>query len=83
MKRFLEISGNGLQYLLVAVQSSEILQIAELIISILTTLFILFVNIWTWWKKAKADGKITKDELKEGIDIVTTGVEEIEEKIKK
>lgn len=45
--------------------SQDILQIVLLVIGILSALFSLFINIHTWYKKAKADGKIDKDELEE------------------
>ena len=40
------------------------------LIGIVSALFSLFVNIYTWWKKAKSDGKITKEELDELKEIV-------------
>lgn len=83
MKRTIEILGNSGQYILTAVQTNEILQIVELIISILTSLFILGINIYAWYKKAKADGKITSDEISEGAEIIKNGLEEIKDKTDK
>ena len=34
-----------------------------------------------WWKNAKKDGKITKDEIKDGVDIIVGGVEDIKDKL--
>ena len=51
--------------------SQDVMQVILLIIGIVSALFSLFVNIYTWWKKAKQDGKITQeevDELKEIVD---------------
>ena len=36
----------------------------------LASLLSLAFTIYTWYKKAKSDGQITKDELKEGAKIV-------------
>lgn len=77
MKKIIEIIANSGQYVLTAVQPNEVLQIAEFVLSILTTLFILAVNIWSWWKKAKADGKISKEEVEELKEIVNDGKEKL------
>lgn len=50
--------------------AQDIIQIILLVIGVISGLFSLFVNIYTWWKKAKADGKITKEEVDELHDIV-------------
>ena len=82
MKRLFEIIANSGQYILTAIQTNEILQIVELVISILTTLFILFVNVYAWWKKASADGKIDKEELDELQNIVNKETDNLENKKK-
>ena len=79
MKKFLEVVGNGTQYVLTMAQTNEVFQLVELILSIATTLFILGINIYSWWKKAKKDGKITEEEVKEGVEIITNGVKEIQD----
>ena len=61
--------GSGVT-ILTGVLSQDVLQYILLGIGIISALFSLFVNIWTWWKKAKQDGKITKEELDELHDIV-------------
>lgn len=50
--------------------SQDVLQIILLVIGIMSALFSLFVNIYTWYKRAKADGKIDSKEIKELKDIV-------------
>ena len=82
MKKIIEIIANSGQYVLTAVQSNEVLQIVELVLSILTTLFILGINIYSWWKKASADGKIDKEEVEELQQIVNDGKEKLENKKK-
>ena len=80
MKRLLEILGNGTQYILTVAQTNEVFQLVELILSVLTTLFILGINIYAWYKKAKKDGKIDEKEIEELKDIVEKGKEELENK---
>lgn len=75
--------GNILQYVLAAIQANEILQWVELGLSILTTLILIAHRLWVWHKEAKADGKITADELKEAIDIAQEGAEAIKEQLDK
>lgn len=53
--------------------SQDIMQVILLVIGICSALFSLFVNIYTWWKKAKQDGKITKEEIDELNDIINKG----------
>ena len=73
--------GVGGLWCLTAIQTEQALRIANLILAILTTLFIFVTRFIEWFKKAKADGKITKDELKEGVTIITEGVEDIKTQI--
>lgn len=84
MKRELfEVSGNGLMYVLTATQTKEVFEIISLVLSILISLLIITSKLVVWFKKAKEDGKITKDELKEGIEILQDGKKEIEDKLHK
>lgn len=53
--------------------SQDVMQIILLVIGICSALFSLFVNIYTWWKKAKEDGKISKEELDELNNIINKG----------
>lgn len=46
-------------------QGQELLSYIQLGLGILATLVSLAFSVWKWWKKASADGKITKDEIKE------------------
>ena len=62
-------AGSGVTILTGAL-SQDTLQVILLVIGIVSALFSLFVNIYTWWKKAKSDGKITKEELDELKEIV-------------
>lgn len=46
-------------------QGQELLSYIQLGLGILATIVSIAFSIWKWWKKASADGKITKDEIKE------------------
>lgn len=62
-------------------QTSEVLQVVSLIITILGGLLTLVMGIWTWWHKAKEDGKITQEEIDEGAKILQEGIKHIEENV--
>ena len=51
-----------------AVQTDTTLQIISLVLTIVATAFSIAFTIYKWYKSAKADGKITKDEIDELID---------------
>ena len=46
-------------------------------------MLIIGSKLFRWWKKAKADGKIDKEELDEAIEIVEDGIKDINEKTQK
>ena len=46
----------------------KIIIICNLVITIISMLISLVYTIWKWYKKAKADGKITEDEVDELVD---------------
>lgn len=59
-----------------ALQTNELLQTISLIITILGAIISMIVlPILSWYKNAKKDGKITTDEIKEGIDTLQEGLE--------
>ena len=63
-----------------AMQPSEVLQIISLIITIVGGLItLIIIPLWTWWHKAKADGKITEDEVKEGAETLKEGIENFQQ----
>lgn len=66
------------------ISTNEILRVIELVISIigmiLTFIVMPLINHFT---KAKQDGKIDADEIKQGIEIIKDGSEKITEEIEK
>lgn len=82
MKNYVLEIFNAVQYVLAVLQSNEVFQIIEFVLSIIVSIVLLIYRIWKWWKDAKKDGKITKEEIEDGINIVVGGVEEIKDKVK-
>lgn len=67
------IGGNVFAYVLTALQTNEIFQLAELILSVVLTVLLIAFRLWKWFKEAKKDGEITSDEIQEAIDIIEDG----------
>lgn len=82
MKNYVLELFNAVQYVLAILQSNEVFQIIEFVLSIIVSIVLLIYRIWKWWKDANKDGKITKEEIEDGINIVVGGVEEIKDKVK-
>lgn len=86
-KSLFSMLGNALSILGVALTPQElesvehitaiICMIAGLLITIVCSIIIPLIK---WWKNAKADGKITEDEIQEGIEIIENGVNELKDK---
>ena len=62
---------NALTYILAVSQTNEVFQIIELVCSIVTSVLLISFRLWKWYKEAKKDGKIDKEEIQEAIDIIT------------
>lgn len=73
----------GTNWILVAMQSDKILNYINIISAIVVTLLTGAYYLYCWYKKAKQDGKIDKEEVKQAIDIVEDTVEDIKEELKK
>ena len=50
------------------IQTKEVFQVVSLIITCLSFTVSIAYTIYKWYKQAKADGKITVDEVKEVIE---------------
>lgn len=66
-----------------AIQSEDILRMICLILTAISTLISIITSIMLWYKKAKADGKITIDELEELKNISEEGKKQIQTIINK
>ena len=76
------MSGTALSAVGTGLQTSEVLQIISLVLTIIGSLITITMAIINWWKKAKADGKITSDEIQEGIEIIQDGLDDLKDKTK-
>lgn len=77
IKNSIQYLANAGQYCVSLAQVEQWARIVALVLSILTTLWIFIDKVVTWWKKAKKDGKIDKDELNELKGIIHEGSEAI------
>ena len=76
--------GTTLSAIGTASQTNSTLEAISLIITIIGALIsFIFLPLWNWWKKAKVDKKITKEEVKEGIDTLIEGVNQVSDAINK
>lgn len=74
---------NVCQYAAVAIQDNWVFQWVQLILAIIASIVLIAYRLWKWWKEAKADGKITKQEIKDGLDILQDGIEDVKDKLNK
>lgn len=64
------------------IQTDKLLQYISLALTIISVIITIAFNIYKWVKSATADKKITDEEIKEGVDIIKSGVDEINQVIK-
>lgn len=70
--------GTALSAVGTGLQTNDVLQTISLVITIIGGLItFIIVPLITWYKNAKKDGKIDKDEIENAIDIVVEGSEKI------
>ena len=74
---------NATMYALISIQDNPVFQTIQLVLAILTSVVLLAYRLWRWYKDAKKDGKIDKEEIDEAINIIGNSVEEIDSKNKK
>ena len=72
---------NICQYASIPIQDNPVFQWIQLILAIVASLVLIAYRLWKWWKEAKKDGKIDKQEIKEGIDIIKDGLEDVKNTI--
>lgn len=75
--------GIGFSVFLTMSQTNEVFKTISLILTILATAVVLARNIYNWYVDAKRDGKIDKDEVKDLIDIVDKGINDIKDEVDK
>ena len=76
--------GTGLSAVGTGLQPNELLEIISLVITIIGGLItFVIIPLINWYKQSKQDGKITKDEIKEGVDIIKDGAEKVKGEIER
>lgn len=84
MKKFrLDYIFDGIALALAGIQVEEVFKWVQLSVGLLATILSVAFTLWQWWKRAKKDGKITEEEINEGIDILNNGIDELKDKSKK
>lgn len=74
--------GTALSAIGTGLQTNEVLQTISLVITIIGGLItFIIVPLVNWYKNAKKDGKIDKEELKDGVDIIVEGSEKLKDEI--
>ena len=73
MKEHLDLFGIGIQAILTAVQTDEVLRWVSFGFTLFSVILNIAYNVWRWWRKSKEDGKISMDEVDELVDIVKDG----------
>ena len=74
--------GTSLSVIGTVIQTNEILQTISLIITIIGGIItFIVVPLLNWYSKAKKDGKIDKEELQDGINIVVDGSKKVTDEI--
>ena len=76
-------SGTYVAFATAYAQVEDILKIVSLILSIIVSACLIVAKIVDWYNKAKADGKIDSKEIKEGVNIIVDGANDIKEQIEK
>ena len=67
-----------------AIQTESVLRIIALILTILgAVITYILLPLLSWYLKAKKDGKITTEEIKEGIDTLQEGIDNVKPLIDK
>ena len=82
MKEHLDILGIGVQAILTAIQTDEVLRRISFGFTIFSVILNIAYNVWRWWRKSKEDGKISMNEVDELVDIVKDGSDTLTNTIK-
>ena len=74
--------GTGVTAVGTGLQTNEILQAISIVLTIIGSIITITMALTNWWKNAKKDGKITKEEINEGVGIIVDGANKLKDKIK-
>ena len=86
MKEHLDLFGIGIQAILTAVQTDEVLRWISFGFTLFSVILNIAYNVWRWWRKSKEDGKISMKEvdelgeiIKDGSDSLTNTIKEVKD----
>jgi len=85
MKKYIDFITFLLMPLAVTLDLAVIEDISRMIfyvIGALTALITLIYNLVIWFSKSKKDGKITEEEIEEGVNILGDGITALDETLK-
>lgn len=82
MKEHLDLFGIGIQAVLTAVQTDEVLRWISFGFTLFSVILNIAYNVWRWWRKSKEDGKISMKEVDELGDIIKDGSDSLTNTIK-
>ena len=79
------LAGTTISLLGLTISTEQLEQIISIACSVTGVIIVLITSLIIplvkWYKEAKKDGKITKEELEEGKQIISDGVNEVKDKI--
>lgn len=61
---------SGVAGILTTLQENPVIQVISFCLTILSVLVSLAYTLWKWYRRAKADKKITEEEVEEGLQII-------------
>lgn len=82
MKEHLDLFGIGIQAILTAVQTDEVLRWIAFGFTLFSVILNIAYNVWRWWRKSKEDGKISMKEVDELGEIIKDGSDSLTNTIK-
>lgn len=74
---------SGITTLTALASTNEILQIILTTLGVFSAVVSLSYNIYLWYRKAKKDGKIDEDEVKDLKDTLDKGIKDVYNKVEK
>lgn len=76
--------GTSLGIIGTATQINELLKTISLVITIIGAIITyIIVPLLAWYKNAKKDGKITAEEIKDGVELIENGTNKVVDETKK
>lgn len=86
-KTLIGLLGSAISSMGLVISTEQLEQIISIICSVIGVIIVIvssiIIPLVQWHKKAKEDGKISKEELEEAQKIVSNGVEEVKDAIDK